>query len=130
MIDGKRKRRGSKTRHRRKRRTSALRRDALPNLPLPHHRQPTINDEKMAAHLDAPKLADALEHHGAELQKSRLKLDEIVHLLNSGTDPASIMNIIESTIQECRVIFAVGRKTLGDFREVPATDEEAPGSER
>ena len=78
----------------------------------------------------AAKFADALEHDTAELRKSRLKLDEIVHLLKTGTDPASIMNIIESAVEECRVTFAKGRKTLGDFKEVFAMDDEAPGPER
>jgi hypothetical protein len=78
----------------------------------------------------AAEFADDLENKAAELRKSRLKLDEIVHLLNFGTDPASIMNIIESAVQECRVTFAGGGKTLGDFKEVFATDDETSWPER
>ena len=104
--DGGQKRRGGKSRQSTKRRRSALHRDALPNVPLPRHRQPAINDRKRASCLAAAApFADALEHHRAELRKSRLNLDEIVHLLNAGTDPASIRNIIESAVKECRVIF-------------------------
>jgi hypothetical protein len=128
--DGKQKRRGGKSRESTERRRGTLRRDALLT-PLPRHRQPTINDKKMASCLAAAaEFADALENDGAELRKSRFKLDEIVHLLNSGTDPARIMNIIESAVQECRVTFAEGRKTLGDFKEVFAMDDEASGPER
>jgi hypothetical protein len=129
--DGKQKRRGGKKLQRTQRRTSAEHRDDLPNAPLPRHRQPAINNKMMVSRLAAsPEFADALEQQHAELRKSRLKLDEIVHLLNSGTDPASIMNIIESAVQECRVNFAEGRKTLAAFKEVFATDGEAPGRER
>jgi len=127
--DGKQKRRGGKSRETEPRR-GTLRREALPT-PLPRHRPPTINDKKMASRLAAAaEFAAALENDEAELRKSRLKLDEIVHLLNSGTDPASIMNIIESAAQECRVTFARGRKTLGDFKEVFTKDDEASGSGR
>ena len=100
-------------------------REALPT-PLPHHRPRTINDKKMASCLAAAaKFTDALKHDGAELRKSRLKLDEIVILFKTGAEPASIMNLIESAVQECRRDFAQGRKTLGDFEEVFATDDEA-----
>ena len=93
--DRKQKRGGGKSRNR-----TARRRGALPT-PLPH-RRPAINDKQMAFCLShSAELADALEHHRDELRKSRLKLDEIVHLLNAGTDPASIMNIIESAVEEC-----------------------------
>lgn len=113
--DGKQKRRGGKSRQRTKRRITALRRDALPT-PLPRRRQPSI-DKDVASHLAAAaEFADTLEHDGAELQKSRLKLDEIVQLLNSGTDPASIMNLIESALQDCRETFAEGRKNIRRFQ--------------
>jgi hypothetical protein len=128
--DGKQKRRGGKSRESTERRRGTLRRDALPT-PLPRHQQPTINDKKRASCLAAATdFADALEQHLAEVRKSRSNLDEIVRLLNTGTDPASIINIIESAIEDCRVSFAKGGKTLGDFKEVLATDDEAPGRER
>jgi hypothetical protein len=125
--DGKQKRRGGKNRESSGRRRRTLRREALPT-PLPRHRPPTINDKKIESCLAAAaEFVDALEHDRAELQKSGLKLDEIVHLLNSGTDPASIMNIIESAVQECRVTFAEGRKTLGDLKELKTMAREALG---
>jgi hypothetical protein len=128
--DSKQKRRGGKSRESTGRRRGTLRREALPT-PMPRHPQQTTNDEKMAAYLAAAaKFTDALEHDGAKLRKSRLKLDEIVNLLKTGTEPASIMNIIESVVQECRVTFAEGGKTLDDFKEVFATDDEASGPDR
>jgi hypothetical protein len=128
--DGKQKRRGSKRRQNTKRRTGALRRDALPNAPLPRHRQPTINDKNGACYLTAAEFADALEHHHAELLKSRLNLDYIVHLLKAGTDSASIRNIIETAVEECRMTFAKGKETLDDFKELLTTAEDAPGPKR
>jgi len=128
--DGKQKRRGGKGRQSTKRR-GALHRDALPSVPLPRRRQPAINDSKRASCLAAsPGFADALEHHHAELLKSRLKLDEIVHLLKAGTDPASIRNIIETAVEECRVTFAKGEETLDDLKELCTTAEESPGPKR
>lgn len=129
--DGEQKRRGGKSRKSTKRRRGALHRDALPSVPLPRHRQPSANDRKRASRLiAAAEFADALEHHRAELRKSRLNLDEIVHLLKGGTDPASISNIIETAVEECRVICAKGRETFDDFKELFAKDAEASGPER
>jgi hypothetical protein len=129
--DGGQKRRGGKSRQSTKRRRSALHRDALPNVPLPRHRQPAINDRKRASCLAAAApFADALEHHRAELRKSRLNLDEIVHLLKAGTDPASIRNIIETAVEECRVTYAKGKETFDDFKELFTMDDEASGPER
>jgi hypothetical protein len=107
MSDGgKHKRRGRKT-NRTKRRTTAL----------PRHRQPTINHEKLEAYLAAAaKFVDALEHDGAELRKSRLKLDEIVHLLKTGTDPASIQDYIESAVEQTRATLRASGSLLG-FRQ-------------
>lgn len=127
--DGKQKLKGGKKRGTTKRRRGALHRDVLPT-PLPRHRQPTINHEKLEAYLAAvAKFTDALERDGAELRKSRLKLDEIVHLLKSGNEPSSVMDLIESAVQECRVTFADSRKTLGGFKEASATDDESAGPE-
>jgi hypothetical protein len=127
--EGKQKRKGGKKRQRTKRRTSALHRDDLPNAPLPRHRQPAINNEMMVSRLAAsPEFADALELQHAELRKSRLHLDEIVRLLKAGTDPASISNIIESAVEECRVTFVKGRETLG--KQFYTMAEEASGPKR
>lgn len=124
IDDGKRRPRRSKTRHQTKRQTSVLRRDALPNVPPPRHRQPTINDEKMAAYLSAAaKFEDTLKHDYAELRKSRLKLDEIVQLLNSGADPASITDIVESAIEQLRATIRASQ-TLDDLKELKTTARE------
>jgi hypothetical protein len=118
--DGKRKRRGGKT-SRTKRRTNAQLRDALPNVPLPRHRQPTINPKETTAHLaTAAEIADELEHDRAELGKAGSKLEEIVHMLNAGTDPASITNIIESALEQHQASVAKTKQTLDDLKEVSA----------
>src|SRR5437016_5114044 len=80
--DGKQKRRGEKSRQRTKRRTTALLRDSPPNTPLPRHRQPTINHEKMDAYLAAvEKFVDDRNRDLVELRKSGANLEKIVHLL-------------------------------------------------
>ena len=123
--DGEQKRRGGKSRKSTKQRTGILHRNALPNVPLPRHgQQPTINGKKGASCLTvATEFADALKHHNAELRKSRLNLDHIVRLLDAGTDPASIRNVIETAVEEFRVTLARGKETLGDFKELFARDE-------
>ena len=88
--DGKQKRRGGKSRQRTKRRTTALLRDAPPKTPLPRHRQPTINHEKLEAYLAAvEKFVDNRNRDLAELRKSGANLEKIVQLLKTATDPAS-----------------------------------------
>jgi hypothetical protein len=128
MSDGgKRKRRGGKSRQRTTRRTSALLRDALPNTPLPRQRRPTIDHEKMDAYLAAvAKFVDALEHDGAELRKSRLKLDEIVHLLKTGTDPASIQDYIESAVEQTRATLRASQ-SVDDLKKLKTIAKEALG---
>ena len=129
--DGKQKRRGGKSRHRAKRGTNALLRDALPKVPLPRHRQPTINDEKMAAYLAAAaKFSDALNHDGAQLGRAGSNLDEIVRMLNAGTDPASIRNIIESALEQQRVALAKTNEILDDLKELKTMAKEILALER
>ena len=126
--DGKQKRRGGKSRQRTKRRTTTLLRDALPNTPLPRHRQPTINHEKLDVYLAAvAKFTDALERDTAKLRKSRLKLDEIVRLLKTGTDPASIQNDIESAAVQLRAEVAKANGALDDMKELKTIAKEALG---
>ncbi len=119
--NGNQKGRSGKSRQRTKRPTSALLRDALPNVPLPRHRQPTINHKETTAHLaTAAEIADELEHDRAELGMAGSKLEEIVHMLNAGTDPASITNIIESAFEQHRAALAKTKQTLDDLKEVSA----------
>src|ERR1017187_9137263 len=67
--DGKQKRRGGKSRQRTKRRTT----------PLPRHRQPTINHEKLEAYLAAvEKFVDNRNRDLAELRRSGANLEKIV----------------------------------------------------
>jgi hypothetical protein len=127
IDDGKRKRRGGKT-SRTKRRTTALVRDALPNRPLPRHRQPTINHEKMDAYLAAAaKFVDDRNRDLADLRKSGAKLEEIVRLLKTGTDPASIQHPIESAVEQLRADVAKAIGALDDMKELKTVAREALG---
>lgn len=127
-YDDKQKRRGGKSRQRTKRRTSPLLRGALPKVPLPRHRQPTINHEKMEAYLAAAaKLANDINHDRADLRKSGLNLEEIVQLLNTGTDPASILNLIETAVEQFRAATAKATESLDDLKELKTIAKEALG---
>lgn len=126
--DGKQTRRGGKSRQRTKRRTTALLRDALPNTPLPRHRQPTINHEKMDAYLAAAaKLVDDMNHDRAGLRKSGANLEEIVRLLKTGIDPASIEHDIESAVVQFRAEIAKANRALDDMKELKTIAKEALG---
>jgi ATP phosphoribosyltransferase len=115
--DGKRKRRGGKT-NRTKRRTTAL----------PRHRQPTINHEKLEAYLAAvEKFVDARNRGLVALRKSRANLDEIVRLLKSGTDPASIQYDIERAVVQLRANVAKANAELDDRTELKTIAKEALG---
>ena len=120
-YDGKQKRRGGKSRQPTKRRTS----------PLPRHRQPTINHEKMEAYLAAAaKHADDRKQDRAELRKSGANLEEIAQLLKSGTDPASIQHEIESAVEQFRADVAKANEALDDLKELKTIAKEALGIER
>ena len=126
--DGKQKRRGGKSRQRTKRRTTALLHHALPNTPLPRHRQPNINHEKMGAYLAAAaELVDDINYERADLRKSGAKFEEIVHLLKTGTDPASIQQDIESAVVELRAYVAKANGALDDMKELKTVAKEALG---
>lgn len=129
MSDGgKRKRRGGKSRPRTKGRTSALLRNALPNTPLPRHRQPTINHEKLEAYLAAAaKLVDDINHERADLRKSGAKFEEIVHLLKTGINPASIQHDIESAVEQFRADVAKANESLDDLKKLKTIAKEALG---
>lgn len=127
--NGRQKPRSGKARHRTKRRMSALLRDA-PRVPLPRQRQPA-NREKMRACLaTAEKLTDDINHDRADLRKSGANLEEIVHLLNTGTDPASIQNLIESSVQQHLAAIAKTKESLDDLKELRTAAKEALGLER
>lgn len=74
----------------------------------------------------AAKFVDALERDGAELRKSRLKLDEIVYLLKTGTDPASIQHDIESAIEQTRATLRTSQ-SVGDLKKLKTIAREALG---
>ena len=116
--DGRRKRRGGKSRQRTKRRTTAL----------PRHRQPTINHEKLEAYLAAvEKFVDARNRDLAQIRKCGANLDEIVRLLKSGTDPASIQHDIERAVVQLRANVAKANAEFDDRTELKTIAREALG---
>jgi hypothetical protein len=115
--DGKRKRRGGKT-SRTKRRTTAL----------PRHRQPTINHEKLDAYLAAvEKFVDDRNRDLAHIWKCGANLEEIVRLLKSGTEPASIQHDIELAVVQLRANVAKANVELDDRKELKTIAKEALG---
>ena len=126
--DGKRKRRGGKSRQRTKRRTSPLLRGALPKTPLPRHRQPTINHEKLEAYLAAvEKFVDDRNRDRAELRKSGANLEKIVQLLKTATDPASTQHDIDSAVEKYQGALAKANESFGDLKELKIIAKEALG---
>ena len=117
-----------KSRQRTKRPTTALLRGALPKRPLPRRRQPTINHEKLDAYLAAvEKFVDNRNRDLADLRKSRAKLEEIVRLLKTGTDPAGIQHPIESAVEQLRAEVAKAKGALDDMKELKTVAKEALG---
>lgn len=96
--------------------------------PCPATRQPTINQEKLDAYLAAAaKHVDDRNHDRADLRKSGANLEQIVQLLKSGTDPASIQHEIESAVEQFRADIAKANEALDDFRELKTKAKEALG---
>ena len=128
--DGKQKHKDSKTRHRTTPKTSALRSDASPKVRSPRKRQPTKSDKKMAAYLAAAaKFEDTLKHDYAELRSSGSKFEKIVLMLNAGTDPASIMNLVESAVEQTRATLRASQ-AVHDLEELKTKAKEALGLEQ
>jgi hypothetical protein len=109
----------------------ALLRNALLNAPLPRYRRSTIKDQAMSSYLAAAaKFADALRVNLAELGKSGSNLNQVAFMLNAGTDPARIMNIIESAVEEHRAALAKLNETMTDALEIRTMAMDALGLER
>lgn len=109
----------------------ALIRNALLNAPLPRVRRSTVNDQKMARFLaGAAKIADAFRAHLAELGKSGSNLNQVAYMLNTGTEPPRIMNIIETAVEEHRAAVAKLNELITDALEMRTMAMEALGLER
>lgn len=98
-------------------------------LPKGHHRR-TIKDEALNAYLGAAqKLTDALKASVAELRKSGSNLNQIARMLNTDTAPARIMNIVESAIEEHRVLEQRHNEIFADLEEIRTVAMEVWGLE-
>ena len=103
----------------------------LLDAPLPKRRQPTIRHQQMAQFLAATaKVADALRGNLAELGKSGSNLNQVAYMLNAGTAPPRIMNIIQTALQEHGAVVAKLNETLTDALEIRTMAMEALGLER
>jgi hypothetical protein len=103
----------------------------LLDAPLPKRRRPTVKDQAMTSYLAATaKVADALRGNLAELGKSGSNLNQVAYMLNAGADPARIMNIIESAVEEHRAALAKLNETMTDALEIRTMAMEALGLER
>ena len=108
---------------------SAICLNMLLDAPLPRHRrQPTVNDNALTAYLSAAaKLKDVLKESLAELGKSGSNLNQIAYMLNAKTAPPRIMNIIETAIEEHRVLEARHDAAFKDLDELRTMAMDALG---
>ncbi len=73
------------------------------------------------------KLVDDINHERAGIRKSGANFEEIVHLLKTGTDPASIQHDIESAVEQFRADIAKANEALDDLRALKTIAKEALG---
>ena len=88
----------------------------LLDAPLPRRRrQPTVNDKALAAYLAATaKVADTWKEKKAEMGKPGSNLNQVAYMLNAGTAPARITNIVESAVEEVRAVIANHDRALDE----------------
>jgi hypothetical protein len=96
--------------------SSAICLNMLLDAPLPRRqRQPTFNDKALTAYMAATaKVADAWRAAKAELGKQGSNLNQIAHMLNAGTDPSRISNIVRTAIEEFSALTAKLDRALDD----------------
>jgi hypothetical protein len=88
--------------------SSAICLNMLLDAPLPRRRrQPTFNDKALSAYTAATaKVADEWRAAKAELGKIGSNLNQIAYMLNVGTDPGRISNIVKSAIEDFTALIA------------------------
>ena len=103
----------------------------LLDAPLPTRRNPAINNEAMTHYLaNTATLSDKLTAFLAEMGKSGSNLNQIAYMLNAGTDPARIMNIVETGIVNHLALVSECKEGLGDLKEIRTMGMNALGLER
>ena len=95
---------------------SAICLNMLLDAPLPRRqRQPTFNDKALTAYLAATsKIADTWRAEKAEMGKQGSNVNQVAYMLNAGTDPGRISNIVKSAIEEFSALVAKLDRALDD----------------
>ena len=103
----------------------------LLDAPLPHRRQPTVNEAAMTAFLGRiATMSDALRDQTAALGKPGSNLNQVAHMLNANAAPQRIINITESAIEEVRALVATFQAAAEDMKELRTMGMGALGFER
>ena len=109
---------------------SALALHTLLGIPLPRTRHPRADDELMRQFFtEISRARDALKPHEAELGKSGSNLNQITHVLNTDRAPQSVMNILESTLQEHFEVLQHLDQAIRDLLELRTAGMNAMGLE-
>ena len=95
---------------------SAICLNMLLDAPLPRRqRQPTFNDKALSAYTaGTAKVADEWRAVRAELGKPGSNLNQVAYMLNAGTDPGRISNIVKSAIEDFSALIAKLDRALDD----------------
>ena len=116
--DGRQKRRGGKSRQRTKPRTSALLRDALPNVPLPRHRQPTLKTKKTDRDLfDQQLIRVHNDYIGPALKEAIARANSVL----KPTSSVVIHAIFAAAFNACMEAESDERKAYALFKETAAS---------
>jgi hypothetical protein len=98
---------------------SALTLHTLLGIPLPRVRRPRVDDELMRQFFtEIARARDAVKAAEAELGKSGSNLNQITHVLNTDRAPESVMNILESTLQDHREVLQHVAQVIRDLEEL------------
>ncbi len=110
----------------------ALLRLTLLNVPPgPRVRRGSVNAQAVAKFLGVlGRTADAVRSSLAEFGKVNSNVNQIAHALNAGRPPETVMNIIETTLQEHRAAMESHNEIVRDLLELRTMAMHALGYER
>lgn len=109
---------------------SALALHALLAMPLPRSRRPRADDGLMRIFfVELARARDALKPIDAGLGKSGSNLNQIAHILNADRPPATVMNILQSALQEHFDVLQELGQAIRDLQELRTAGMNAMGLE-
>ena len=86
----------------------------MAHLPRRQH-QPTFNDKALTAYMAATaKVADTWRAEKPDMGKQGSNVDQVAYMLNAGTDPGRISNIVKSAIEDFSALIAKLDRALDD----------------